>query len=105
MKKLFLISLILMMPMFAQASGGPSIKLDSMEADASDKGSLQRGMQTYVNYCLGCHTAQYQRYIRAAEDLHIPEDLVIEHLIFSDQKIGDQMTSACLLYTSDAADE
>jgi len=35
---------------------------------------------------LGCHTAQYQRYIRAAEDLHIPEDLVMEHLIFSDQK-------------------
>ena len=94
MKKLFLISLILMMPMFAQASGGPSIELDSMEADASDKSSLQRGMQTYVNYCLGCHTAKYQRYIRAAEDLHIPEDLVIEHLIFSDQKIGDQMTSA-----------
>ena len=88
MKKLFLLSLMLMMPVFAQASGGPSIQLDSIQVDVTDKASLQRGMQTYVNYCLGCHTAQYQRYIRAAEDLHIPEELVTEHLIFSDQKIG-----------------
>ena len=93
MKKLFLLSLMLFMPLVAQASAGPAIQLDSMQADATDKASLQRGMQTYVNYCLGCHTAQYQRYIRAAEDLHIPEELVTEHLIFGDQKIGDQMTS------------
>lgn len=94
MKKLLLLSLMMMVPMFAQASEGPSVKLDAIEVDAADHASLQRGMKTYVNYCLGCHTAQYQRYSRAAEDLHIPEDLVIEHLIFSDQKIGEQMTSA-----------
>jgi len=94
MKKLFLLSLMMMMPMFAQASAGAGVPLDSIKVDASDRASLQRGMTTYVNYCLGCHTAQYQRYIRAAEDLHMPLDLVSEHLIFSDQKIGEQMTNA-----------
>ena len=94
MKKLFLLTLVMLLPVFAQASAGPAIQLDSMQADATDKASLQRGMQTYVNYCLGCHTAKYQRYIRAAEDLDIPEDLMTEHLIFGDQKIGEQMTSA-----------
>ena len=94
MKKLLLLSLMMMVPMFAQAAGGPSVALDSIEVDASDHSSLQRGMKTYVNYCLGCHTAQYQRYSRAAEDLHMPEDLVVENLIFSGQKIGEQMTSA-----------
>ena len=93
MKKLFLLSLMLMMPAFAQAAV-TGVQLDSIETDASDHASLQRGMKTYVNYCLGCHTAQYQRYIRAAEDLHMPLDLVTEHLIFGDQKIGEQMTSA-----------
>lgn len=94
MKKLLLLSLMMMAPMFAQAAGGPSVPLDSIKVDATDKSSLQRGMKTYVNYCLGCHTAQYQRYSRAAEDLHIPEDLMTKHLIFGDQKIGEQMTSA-----------
>ena len=75
MKKLLLLSLMMMAPLFAQAAGGPSVPLDSIKVDATDKSSLQRGMKTYVNYCLGCHTAQYQRYSRAAEDLHIPEDL------------------------------
>lgn len=94
MKKLFLLSLMLVMPMFAQAGGGSNVHLDSIQTDATDHASLQRGMKTFVNYCLGCHTAQYQRYIRAAEDLHMPEDLVTEHLILSNQKVGSQMTSA-----------
>jgi len=94
MKKLFLLSMMLFMPVFAQASAGPSVQLDSVQMDATDHASLQRGMKTYVNYCLGCHTAQYQRYIRAAEDLHIPAELVAEHLIHSDQKVGEQMTNA-----------
>jgi len=95
MKKLFLLSLMLVMPLFAQTSvASAGVQLDNIQVDAEDKASLQRGMKTFVNYCLGCHTAQYQRYSRAAEDLHMPEKLVVEHLIFSDQKVGQQMTNA-----------
>ena len=38
-----------------------------------DKGSLQRGFQTYMNYCSSCHELGFARYARAAEDLEIPE--------------------------------
>lgn len=51
--------------------------LDHMEADIHDQPSLQRGMQTYMNYCMGCHSLQYQRFKRTAEDIGIPEALML----------------------------
>jgi ubiquinol-cytochrome c reductase cytochrome c1 subunit len=94
MKKLLLVSALILAPVFALAAGGSNVKLDHIEVDATNHESLQRGMQLYVNYCLGCHSAQYQRYERAARDLEIPADLVLEHLVHSGQKIGEQMTNA-----------
>ena len=55
--------------------------------------SMQRGMQVYVNNCLGCHALSFQRYQRTANDLGIPEDVMMENMIFSDAKIGDLMTN------------
>ena len=64
--------------------------LDHIEPDLNDQASLQRGMQTYVNYCLGCHTLKYQRFNRTAKDIGIPEGLMLEHLIFDpDVRIGE----------------
>ena len=57
--------------------------------DASDKASLQRGAQIYMNYCLGCHSLKYARYKKVSEDLEIPLDMFQENLIFGDQKMGD----------------
>ncbi len=94
MKKLIMIGAMLLAPVFASAAGGPSVPLDHIKVDATNQQSLQRGMQLYVNYCLGCHSAQYQRYERAATDLQIPVDLMTEHLVHSDQKVGEQMTNA-----------
>ena len=43
-----------------------------------------------MNYCLGCHSLQYQRYKRTADDLEIPEGLMLEHMVFDpNTKIGD----------------
>lgn len=76
----------------AASSGYP---LESMEPDLTDKASLQRGMQTYMNYCMGCHSLKYQRYKRTAEDLGIPENLMIEHVMFDpDLQIGDLMENS-----------
>ena len=94
MKKLLMIGAMLLAPVFANAAGGPSVPLDHIKTDPTNQESLQRGMQLYANYCLGCHSAQYQRYERAADDIGIPHDLMSEHLIFSEQKIGEQMTNA-----------
>ena len=71
MKKLIL-ALLALVPMLAIASG-PSLHLDSADNDLTDKESLKRGFESYLNYCLGCHQLQYQRYNRTFDDLGIDE--------------------------------
>jgi len=83
------ICLLLLFPVAVTAaeSGFP---LYEMEPDLRDQASLQRGARTFMNYCIGCHTLKYQRYKRTAEDLGIPESMMMEHLVFDpNTKIGD----------------
>jgi ubiquinol-cytochrome c reductase cytochrome c1 subunit len=94
MKKFLLTLVVALIPSVALAAGGAKMPLEHIELDRTNEASLQRGMATFVNNCLGCHSAQYQRYERSATDLNIPANLVEEHLIFGDQKIGEQMTIA-----------
>jgi ubiquinol-cytochrome c reductase cytochrome c1 subunit len=93
MKKFVIAFVMSLFPVVAMAAT-EGVKLDHIEIDLENQASLQRGMQTFVNNCLGCHSAQYQRYERAANDLGMPNELVEEHLLLGDQKIGDQMTIA-----------
>lgn len=65
-----------------------TIHCDEFEADPENKESLQNGAQLFVNYCMGCHSAKYQRWERAADDLGIPHGMMLENLVFSGQKIG-----------------
>lgn len=67
---------------------------ESMSPDLENLPSLQNGFKLYVNYCLGCHSLQYQRYERTADDLGIPHDIALENLIFTGQKIGELMVSS-----------
>ncbi len=93
MKKFFITLMMVLLPVAAHAAGG-KVPLDNIDVDHTDKASLQRGMTTFVNYCMGCHSANYQRYERAATDLGIPVEMVQENLIFGTQKVGEQMTIA-----------
>lgn len=77
----------------ALAAGG-NVHLDKAYLDMHDTGSLQRGAKLYVNYCLGCHSLKYQRYIRMAEDLNIDVELLKENLMFGTDKIHSTMTTA-----------
>ena len=71
------------------------VDLEPVRMDLRDKASLQRGAATFVNYCMGCHSAEYSRYNRVASDLGIPEEMVEELLIFNeDVAVGDPMKSA-----------
>ena len=92
MKKQLIAFLLLVAPAFVFASG--NVHLDKVDIDPANMESLQRGARTFVNYCMGCHSAQYQRYNRLARDLGIDEQDVIENLMFSGEKLGDQMTIA-----------
>ena len=69
---------------------------DLLQANVNvrDTAAAQRGARLFVNYCFSCHSAQYMRYNRLAEDLDLGEELVMEHLVFADAKIGDTMDIA-----------
>lgn len=71
------------------------VELEHVEMDLENQASLQSGVRTFVNYCMGCHSAQYSRYQRVADDLGIPYELMEENLIFDPEaSIGDLMVSA-----------
>lgn len=92
MKKIIFV-LSLLLPMSVMAAGG-NVHLDKAEYDLTDKASLQTGAQLFMNYCLGCHQTQYQRYQRTFEDLGIPIELGQENLQFTGEKPGEHIKSA-----------
>ena len=84
------ISILWLLPLAAFASGS-EMKLDRAPIDSSDKLSLQRGAQVFVNYCMTCHSAEYMRYNRL-RDLGLTENQIKDNLIFTGQKVGELMT-------------
>ena len=89
MKK-FILALLAIVPMLATAAG-PSLDLDKAGNDLSDKESLKRGFESYLNYCLGCHQLQYQRYNRTFKDLGIDEAEGVEKWMPTGEKSGDHI--------------
>lgn len=78
----------------ALAAGGGGVNLNASPHDPRDAASLQRGAQLFVNYCLGCHTAQYQRYNRLT-DIGLTEKQILDNLVLDkSKKIGDTMTNS-----------
>jgi len=95
MKKLSLLLVALVsasvVSVSARAAGGHDAVLDKVHMNMSDKASLQNGAKLFVNYCLSCHSAEYSRYNRVAEDLDIPLWQLKENLMFTTEKEGDLM--------------
>ncbi len=86
------IALLFFVPSIAFAAG-PSVPLDDVNIDLTDKPSLQNGAKVFMNYCLGCHQMQYQRYQRTFTDLGIPDELGAQYLQFTGEKVSDYITS------------
>src|SRR4249919_960333 len=80
-----------MSPFAAFANEGA--EMPSAQIDLTDKAALQRGAGLYMNYCSGCHSLNYQRYSRMAEDLGLTQKEVEDNLIFSDSKFGETMST------------
>ena len=87
MKKLLIA--LLFAPMMAFASGA-ALHLDKWPGSVSDKPALQNGAKLFVNYCLNCHGASYMRYARLTE-LGLTEQQIKDNLMFTADKIGEQM--------------
>lgn len=88
-----LAGLVLLLNSVAALAAGEAV-LKSANNDVGNLASLQRGARNFVNYCMGCHSAQYVRYNRLAEDLGISEDQVIANLMFAAEKPTETMTIA-----------
>ncbi|KPZ70150.1 MULTISPECIES: cytochrome c1 [Shewanella] len=95
MKKL-LIALVALLPTLAIAAGGNNefVKSPEQAINLHDNESLERGLNLFQQYCSGCHSTQYQRYGRVAEDLGISVDDMREKYMFTDAKIGELMENA-----------
>ena len=90
MRLLAFLLAILPATLFAAEEG---YRLDHSPHDPRDIVSLQSGARTYVNYCLGCHGAQYMRYNRLT-DLGLTEAQIRDNLMFTADKIGEPMKIA-----------
>ena len=76
---------------WAASSGG---MLEHAGNDVTNIASLQRGARNFVNYCMGCHSAQYVRYNRLAKDLGLSEAQVVENLMFTGERVHDTLRVA-----------
>ena len=92
-----IVSLFIASSLFS-AEGGPCKDYgpcDEFQPELNNLESLQRGASIYLNYCYGCHSLQYSRWGRVANDLEIPEDIFIENLVLDrGVKMGDLMVGS-----------
>lgn len=68
--------------------------LRQSNANVHDVASLQNGAKLFLNYCAACHSLEYVRYSRIAADLGLTEQQVMDNLVFTDAKFGDQITTS-----------
>lgn len=94
MKRHLIAILFSVFPVLALAGGGEGGPMFEADIDVSDKLSLQRGARLFVNYCLSCHSARFQRYNRMGRDLGLTDSQVIHNLMFAGDKIYEHMTVA-----------
>jgi ubiquinol-cytochrome c reductase cytochrome c1 subunit len=93
MKKLIIAFVFAALPALGMAAGG-GVHLDKANIDLADNASLQRGAKIFVNYCLSCHSAAYQRYNRMGQDIGLTDDQVKANLMLAAEKVGETMTIA-----------
>jgi ubiquinol-cytochrome c reductase cytochrome c1 subunit len=75
----------------AHAEEGAGLEPANVHLD--DTASLQRGARLFFNYCSGCHSLQYLRYSRIAEDLELDPKDVEANFVFTGGKVTDHAIS------------
>lgn len=76
------------------ASSGNGVEMDEAIIDPGDIASLQRGARNFVNYCAGCHSAQYVRFNTLGKHLELSEDQLINNLMFNAEKTFEVIRAA-----------
>ncbi len=66
---------------------------DKAPERTNDVAALQNGAKLFVNYCLNCHSAAFQRYT-GLQGIGLTQEQIKDNLLLTNGKIGDTMKSA-----------
>ena len=77
----------------AIAAGG-AVHLEPAEIDPDNVSSLQRGARNFMNYCSGCHSAQYVRFNTIGKSLGLSEEQLVDNLMFNAAKTFETIKSS-----------
>ncbi|MBT8082440.1 MAG: cytochrome c1 [Gammaproteobacteria bacterium] len=77
----------------AMAAGGGG-HLEPADIDPDNVASLQRGARNYMNYCSGCHSAEYVRFNTIGKQLELSEEQLIDNLMFNAEKTFETIRSS-----------
>ena len=96
MKKIIILMLALGLMALTSVSiaAGGSFVNEKAHNNIRSTDSLRRGAKTFMNYCMGCHSMEFQRYNRVAQDLNLTEDEMMESLVLTGAKFPDKMEIA-----------
>ena len=89
-----MVALVLAVSAGGAMAVGPEVPIEDWPAERSRSfASLQNGARLFVNYCMGCHSANLVRWNRL-EQIGLDDSQIKEFLIFGNQKVGDTMRIA-----------
>ncbi|MEE9451237.1 MAG: cytochrome c1, partial [Gammaproteobacteria bacterium] len=101
--KIILCSFLYMVSTLVLAAESGNDAMRQVKIDLTDQAALQRGARMYMNYCAGCHSLEYLRYSRFAQDLGITDNfgqvdqtLLKNNLIFTTAKAQEPIKTAML---------
>ena len=75
------------------ASGGGAQE-QKANIDPGNISSLQRGARNFMNYCSGCHSAQYVRFSTIGKYLELSDVQLIDNLMFNADKTFETIQSS-----------
>lgn len=76
---------------FAEEGG---VDLEKANIDPGNISSLQRGARNFMNYCSGCHSAQYVRFKTIGNYLELSEEQLVGNLMFNAERTFETMRAA-----------
>ena len=89
-----IIAFVLGVGLAGAAAAQHEAELDAANTNIANTASLQRGAKYFVNYCLGCHSAEYVRYNRLGRDLQLSDQQLMDSLMFTGEQVFDTMAVA-----------
>src|SRR5579871_100625 len=86
------LGLLLCLPAAVRAEGEGNLR--HAENEVRNRASLQRGARNFMNYCSGCHSAQFVRFNRIGTDLGITDQELKDSLMFTAERPFETIKSS-----------